>query len=115
LKDLGQVQKNDPQSATFNTKTIYIQVIKISNATKMYTKDGLEVRSFSQLRNIFSGEETFVLSPFPTKVRLQSPELTWERRKSEPNLNQQSVPHLSIPYALQRHRIPSRYIEICFF
>ena len=48
---------------------IFLQVVKMSNATNMYTKQGLEVRSFSQLRNIFFTEDTFVLSLGPARVK----------------------------------------------
>jgi hypothetical protein len=40
------------------------------HATNMYTSQGLEVRSFSQLKNIFFAEEVFVLSSGPARVKL---------------------------------------------
>jgi hypothetical protein len=39
------------------------------HATNLYTVQGLEVRSFSQLKNIFFAEDTFVLASGPARVR----------------------------------------------
>ena len=38
------------------------QVLQIRNARKMYTKDGIEIRGFSHLRNDFRNEKTFLIA-----------------------------------------------------
>ena len=43
------------------------QVLKIKGADKMYTTQGNEVKSFSQLRNDFSNEDVFVISSGPAR------------------------------------------------
>ena len=44
------------------------QVLKIKGADKMYTTQGIEVKSFSQLRNDFHGEDVFIISSGPSRV-----------------------------------------------
>ena len=44
------------------------------HATNMYTSHGLEVRSFSQLKNIFFSEEVFILASGPARVRYNPPD-----------------------------------------
>ena len=44
------------------------QVLKIKGADKMYTTQGNEVKSFSQLRQDFYNEDVFVISSGPTRV-----------------------------------------------
>ena len=44
------------------------QVLKIRGADRMYTVDGLEVRSFSHLRTDFSNHEVFLITAGPTEI-----------------------------------------------
>ena len=83
------------------------QVLKIKHASSMYTREGKEVRSFSQLRNIFPQEDTFIISSGPVVSssifdmnenrgrdeytddysRGSKSRLSMRRQNSDPNLN----------------------------
>jgi hypothetical protein len=37
-------------------------VVKLKNADRMYTEEGFEVKSFSELKNIYNQKDTFFIS-----------------------------------------------------
>lgn len=66
--------KNNKERVLLNLKTSQSfedvlvdlgQVLKLKDATHMYTGTGKEVRSFSHLRNIYAQEDSFILSSSP--------------------------------------------------
>ena len=44
------------------------QVLKLKGADKMYTLQGAEIQSFSQLRNEFHGDDVFIISSGPARI-----------------------------------------------
>ena len=44
------------------------QVLKLKGADKMYSLQGVEIQSFSQLRNEFHGEDVFIISSGPARI-----------------------------------------------
>ena len=44
------------------------QVLKLKGADKMYSLQGLEIQSFSQLRNEFHAEDVFIISSGPARI-----------------------------------------------
>jgi len=60
------------------------QVLKIKGADRMYTTKGVEVKSFSHLRNDFYNDDVFVISAGPTRISRSVSKLA--RTGSEPTL-----------------------------
>ena len=60
------------------------QVLKIKDADRMYDQHGVEVKSFSHLKQEFAAEDTFFISAGQARVNRSASRLA--RTSSEPNL-----------------------------
>jgi echinoderm microtubule-associated protein-like 1/2 len=69
------------------------QVLKMNGAKKMYTINGQEVRSFSQLRNEFNDVDTFYLSTGPSgPVGMPPPTSPVRRSRSRASMAAPAMP-----------------------
>jgi echinoderm microtubule-associated protein-like 1/2 len=69
------------------------QVLKMNGAKKMYTINGQEVRSFSQLRNEFNEVDTFYLSTGPSgPVGMPPPTSPVRRSRSRASMAAPAMP-----------------------